>query len=108
VLIDWREVVGCGTKQRLYSNLRTQTRSERHAGAADPPFAASEARLDCFYDVAMNVVIGLGMLITPESGCGCLRCGSTECRHGERETFAFTEVVDTRKHQVRLAAKHGR
>jgi hypothetical protein len=54
---------------------------------------------------AVNVVIGVGMLITPTLEADVY---GSEVRTGytaSAKPSPFTEVVDTRKHQVRLAAK---
>jgi hypothetical protein len=54
---------------------------------------------------AVNVVIGLGMLITPTLEADVYGAEVRTVYAASAKPSPFTEVVDTRKHQVRLAAK---
>jgi hypothetical protein len=54
---------------------------------------------------ALNVVIGVGMLITPTLEADVYGAEVRTVDTASAKPSPFTEVVDTRKHQVRLAAK---
>ena len=54
---------------------------------------------------ALNVVIGVGMLITPNLEADVYGAEVRTVYAASAKPSPFTEVVDTRKHQVRLVAK---